>query len=347
MAVLPRRVPAPSARARLAAPPSLASSSRLLAAPAAAAPPAVTLDKQAPERQLFGTEPASRSTRRTRAASPTATTSASATCCPRGVSYVAGSAPSRRRSSRTRRPPARRRCCGRTSATSPRTLRTTSGTRSAIRRRARRRRHVHEPGRRLHRERPALHPGLHPTGEPVAEADVASMADSDGTLLIGARGREGRAEPRGRAPARRARPQDGLHAYLRNNEIHPTSGMTLEDWLPAGLEYLACATDDNTAAREYPGAPPLDASAPVAPRLPRARRWSRRSERRSRRRRRAAAGVYTHVAGTASRPRARRVRRIQYVAAIPIRENTLDFGRLHAYVRVGRPGREPRQQQRR
>ncbi|MCA1481513.1 DUF11 domain-containing protein, partial [Bradyrhizobium sp. NBAIM08] len=51
---------------------------------------------------------------------------------------------------------------------------------------------------------------------------------------------------------------------VRNNAILPTTGTIVEDWLPAGLEFLGCGTADNAPAGfvEYPGAPRLDVSTP-------------------------------------------------------------------------------------
>jgi len=49
---------------------------------------------------------------------------------------------------------------------------------------------------------------------------------------------------------------------LRNNSIAPTMATAVDDYLPAGLEFLGCGTADNTpgGAVEYPGAPRLDVS---------------------------------------------------------------------------------------
>ncbi len=51
---------------------------------------------------------------------------------------------------------------------------------------------------------------------------------------------------------------------VRNNAIKATNATTVDDWLPAGLEFLGCGATDNTPdqAVEYPGAPRLDVSTP-------------------------------------------------------------------------------------
>jgi uncharacterized repeat protein (TIGR01451 family)/fimbrial isopeptide formation D2 family protein len=120
---------------------------------------------------------------------------------------------------------------------------------------------------------------------------------------------------------------------VTNNKVNPTTGVTVDDYLPAGLEFLGCAgtTDSTTDAptnpgsdREYPGSGPIVVTQPTtdcvdpdlvetvdtdpdgAGPLP--------------------AGVYTHVRWThlGDFP-ASGVKKIRYAAAIPIRENTLTW----------------------
>ncbi|MBB4663764.1 DUF11 domain-containing protein [Conexibacter arvalis] len=112
---------------------------------------------------------------------------------------------------------------------------------------------------------------------------------------------------------------------VRNNEIRPTTGVDLVDYLPAGLEFLGCggAGVDNSSAEEYPGAGEIDVEslagcvAPLtvetvdvdpdgAGPLPRA--------------------VYTKVTWDAGTLAPGAERRFRYRAAIPIRENTMDWG---------------------
>ena len=64
----------------------------------------------------------------------------------------------------------------------------------------------------------------------------------------------------------------GLHDHqfvstitVTNNDVHATDGITVDDWLPAGLEYLLCGQTDNTTDAatnpgttvEYPGSPSI------------------------------------------------------------------------------------------
>lgn len=120
---------------------------------------------------------------------------------------------------------------------------------------------------------------------------------------------------------------------VRNNGVRTTTGLTVDDYLPAGLEFLGCGQVDNTTSagtnpgsdREYAGAPtmagrraaPADCVAPAlvetvsvdpdgAGPLP--------------------LGVYTHVRwNDLGQLAATSELTIRYLAAVPIRENTLDW----------------------
>ncbi|WP_244930731.1 isopeptide-forming domain-containing fimbrial protein [Nocardioides sp. W7] len=120
---------------------------------------------------------------------------------------------------------------------------------------------------------------------------------------------------------------------VTNNKVNPTTGVTVDDYLPAGLEFLGCAgTADHTtdaptnpgSAEEYAGSGPIVVSQPTTDcvdpvlvetvdtdpdgsgPLP--------------------AGVYTHVRWThLGGFGADQVKKIRYAAAIPIRENTLTW----------------------
>lgn len=117
---------------------------------------------------------------------------------------------------------------------------------------------------------------------------------------------------------------------VTNNGIYPDDNVKVEDFLPAGLEFLGCGTQDNTvdaptnpgSSEEYPGSGPINpGNAPAAPScvnpdivetlldppgLP--------------------PGVYTHVVWNNLGNLAPSSQlSIQYVAAIPIRENTMTW----------------------
>ncbi len=118
---------------------------------------------------------------------------------------------------------------------------------------------------------------------------------------------------------------------VENNLVAPTNAVSVEDWLPAELEFLGCGTVDNTpdtpstpGGLEYPGAPRLDEARQldagegcIAPDrvetvdvdpdgagpLPRS--------------------VYTHVRWTIGDLAPGASREITYLAAVPERENAL------------------------
>ena len=53
---------------------------------------------------------------------------------------------------------------------------------------------------------------------------------------------------------------------VQNNYVNPTASFLVEDWIPAGLEFLSCGTADNSTTEEYPGAGPLNpGNAPAIP----------------------------------------------------------------------------------
>lgn len=112
---------------------------------------------------------------------------------------------------------------------------------------------------------------------------------------------------------------------VTNNKVNPTTGVTVDDYLPAGLEFLGCAGQaDHSATHEYAGSGPIVVTAPTTDcvdpvlvetvdtdpdgsgPLP--------------------AGVYTHVRWThLGGFAANGVKKIRYAAAIPIRENTVTW----------------------
>ncbi len=140
---------------------------------------------------------------------------------------------------------------------------------------------------------------------------------------------------------------------VRNNEVKPTSAIVVDDWLPAGLEFLGCGGEDNTkeavatnpgSKQEYPGSGPLKenhaapenclvpeivATEKIDPDGPTNGSEGKLPE-----------AVYTHVrwklpAGDALPPKGEAT--IRYLAAIPIRENTLKWAK-------GEPTKESREQ---
>ena len=118
---------------------------------------------------------------------------------------------------------------------------------------------------------------------------------------------------------------------LRNNEVNPTASTKIDDFLPAGLEFLGCQNDpDNTtdapsnpgSAQEYPGSGPIVIK-PVpdchAPTLVETINFDPDG-----------AGpkptaVYTHVQFDTGTLAPGQTKVYRYRAAVPLRENTLDW----------------------
>lgn len=186
---------------------------------------------------------------------------------------------------------------------------------------------------------PRIVPAFTATGAPVASATGMTSNTSQASTQVAAIEIE-KSEPNSEGEIMR-----GVHDHqtvytlkVTNNGIHPTTGITVDDYLPAGLEFLGCGTEDNTTSagtnpgetEEYAGSGAIDAPgnrpssldaakcrvpATVttemvdpdgAGPLPQA--------------------VYTHVRWTGLGDlQPDETIELQYVAAIPLRENTMDW----------------------
>jgi uncharacterized repeat protein (TIGR01451 family)/fimbrial isopeptide formation D2 family protein len=117
---------------------------------------------------------------------------------------------------------------------------------------------------------------------------------------------------------------------LENNDVNPTVGTTIDDYLPAGLEFLGCeGTPDSTtnaptnegSAQEYPGSGPIVVK-PVAdciePALVETVAFDPDGEEGPR-----PEGVYTHVRFDTGDFTPGQVKLFKYRAAVPLAENTL------------------------
>lgn len=139
-------------------------------------------------------------------------------------------------------------------------------------------------------------------------------------------------------PSREAELLRGVHDHqtiytltLRNNLINPTTATTIDDWLPAGLEFLSCeGTDDHTtdaptnpgSTDEYPGSGPIDVAAVTECHEPALVETVKTDP--------DGAGplplaVYTHVLWNTGDLTAGQTLTYRYRAAVPLAENTLDF----------------------
>ena len=122
---------------------------------------------------------------------------------------------------------------------------------------------------------------------------------------------------------------------VTNNDVHATNGITVDDWLPAGLEYLLCGQTDNTtdaatnpgSVDEYPGSGPtsghLSLSSPSPCRIPATVATAATDPDGSGP---LPSAVYTHVEWTGLgnlAPSATLT--LEFVTAIPIRANTMTW----------------------
>jgi uncharacterized repeat protein (TIGR01451 family)/fimbrial isopeptide formation D2 family protein len=131
----------------------------------------------------------------------------------------------------------------------------------------------------------------------------------------------------------------GLHDHqtvytlnVENNSVNPTTGTTLDDYLPAGLEFLGCGngTDDHTtnaptnpgSTAEYPGSGPI-----VIPSLPgcvdpiAVDTFSGDPDGTGP----LTSGVYTHVTWSVGTLNPGQTKVFTYRAAVPLRANTMTF----------------------
>ncbi|WP_345521403.1 isopeptide-forming domain-containing fimbrial protein [Nocardioides conyzicola] len=120
---------------------------------------------------------------------------------------------------------------------------------------------------------------------------------------------------------------------VTNNDVNPTNGVWVEDYLPAGLEFLGCAaTPDHTtaastnagSAEEYPGAGPIVVTHPTAAEKCTAPDLVETISADPDGTGPLPSDVYTHVRWNLVGDFAPgQVTRLTYAAAIPIRENTM------------------------
>ena len=124
--------------------------------------------------------------------------------------------------------------------------------------------------------------------------------------------------------------QSNYSLTVRNNAVNPTTGVVLEDYLPAGLEYLGCqANPDNTtnaptnpgSANEYPNSGPIvvgPVSGCVAPDQVNTVLVSGGSGP-------VPDGVYTYVRWTIGALAANATQTFNFRAAVPLSENTMSW----------------------
>ena len=171
--------------------------------------------------------------------------------------------------------------------------------------------------------------------QPGAGSYTGSATLSTNTALTAIKIAKSEPSPEGEIPRGVHDQQVAYTLTITNNEVNPTNGVAVDDYLPAGLEFLGCAgTADHTtnaptnpgSTQEYPGSGPIVVTHPTtaekcvvpdlvetvsadpdgAGPLP--------------------SGVYTHVRwSSVGNFAANQVTQLTYAAAIPIRENTMTW----------------------
>src|SRR5918992_4822937 len=249
----------------------------LAAAPAALAQPDITLDKQAPGRVLFGDD----STVTLRAANPAGQpygyNLSFRDVLPEGVSYVPGSVSAPVAPRVIPKEPS----LGETTLIFENVSDLSPGSSYSLTYDVRHDTaeygigdtYVNQAGAYIN-EDPRFVPDFAPNGTPLSDY-TGSATDTASTTINAIEIEKSEPSPEGELLR-------GVHDHrtvyrltVRNNGIEPTTGLTVEDWLPAGLEYLGCGTADNTtdaptnpaaSPEEYAGSGPLNpGNAPAAP----------------------------------------------------------------------------------
>ena len=163
-------------------------------------------------------------------------------------------------------------------------------------------------------------PAFDATGAPIAGSYTGSATATPTATAVSAV-RLGKAEPSPQGELLRG-VHDQTTVYsltVTNNPIAPTTALVLDDYLPAGLEFLGCGGVDNTTGQtpEYPGAPPLTAVPVLTSNCPTPSLVATVTNPAG-----LAAGVYTHVRWTLPDLAAGATQTITYRAGIPLRSNT-------------------------
>lgn len=187
---------------------------------------------------------------------------------------------------------------------------------------------------------PRIVPAFTATGAPVASGTGMTSNTAQATTQVAAIKIE-KSEPNSEGEIMR-----GVHDHqtvytlrVTNNGIHPTTGITVNDYLPAGLEFLGCGTEDNTTSagtnlgetEEYPGSGAIDAPGNRPSGLDASKCHAPAAVTTEMVDPDGAAGplpqaVYTHVRWTGlGTLQPGETIELQYVAAVPLRANTMNW----------------------
>ncbi len=115
--------------------------------------------------------------------------------------------------------------------------------------------------------KPRLKPSFAENGEVIINGAIAGRASATAkTELMAVEIEKSEPSPEGEILRGVHDHQTVYTLTVHNNHVGPTSNIELEDWLPAGLEFLGCGNVDNTtntktnpgSAEEYAGSGPID-----------------------------------------------------------------------------------------
>ncbi|MFL6163229.1 MAG: LPXTG cell wall anchor domain-containing protein [Jatrophihabitantaceae bacterium] len=173
---------------------------------------------------------------------------------------------------------------------------------------------------------PRTVPAFDASGVPIANASVQAATSNQTATTITAL-RITKSEPSTEAKLLR-----GVHDHptvytltVSNTGRAATNAVTVTDYLPAAEEFLGCGQLDNSAAVEYPGAPPLTATPAVGGSCPAPASVDTVSNPPANGSVSYPAGSYTKVVWNLGTLAAGQVATIAYAAGIPLRQNVL-FG---------------------
>ena len=185
---------------------------------------------------------------------------------------------------------------------------------------------------------PRFVPAFDPTtGAPVAGSFTGSATASGTTQITPIQISKAEPSPESELPR-------GVHDHkttytltVTNDRVHATDAVTVTDWLPAGLEYLGCGGVDHTtnasgtnpgSTQEYPGSGPLSAGTALASPSPCPAPASVDTvvaDPVDSSGNPIGSGVYTLVTWNLGNLAAGQVATIEYLAAVPLRENTITW----------------------
>jgi uncharacterized repeat protein (TIGR01451 family)/fimbrial isopeptide formation D2 family protein len=189
-------------------------------------------------------------------------------------------------------------------------------------------------------QQPRIVPAFTATGAPVASATGMTSSTAQASTEVAAIKIE-KSEPNSEGEIMR-----GVHDHqtvytlrVTNNGINPTTGITVDDYLPAGLEFLGCGTEDNTTSagtnlgsdEEYDGAGAIDAPGNAPSGLDASKCRTPAIVETVQTDPDGAGNpmpnaVYTHVRWTGlGTLQPGETIELQYVAAVPLRENTMSW----------------------